>query len=440
MTQGSQPLRGIALPLALAFTFFVEQNDVTLAATELRVGTSVSASDSSPAKKRKVVCYRNPMGLPDTSATPKKDPMGMDYVPVYEDEAGTSGTVEVSPQRLQTLGVKIEPVRIISSLTRTIKAAGTVALDERSMSVVTTRAAGWVETLRVAAMGEQVKKGQTLLDFYSPDLVTAEEEYLIAASIHAPGAASMEHGDSNALARASIDRLQALGVPDGEIARLKLTGKASRLIPVAAAADGIVLEKPAAQGMRVEPGMPLYKTADLSTVWLMADIQEQDIGQIKRGQKVSASFVAFPGRSFDGTIDLIPSMLSAQMRTASVRIVAPNPALALRAGMYGTINIRVTTAPGAQVIVVPNSAIIDSGAQQFVLVEKGLGKFEPREVHLGGRGDGVVQVLSGVKEGELVVVSANFLIDAESNLRAALRTFTVNSPCAPRTPPAGETK
>jgi Cu(I)/Ag(I) efflux system membrane fusion protein len=391
--------------------------------------------------KGKILYYRNAMGLAGTSPVPKKDSMGMDYIPVYADEVSTSGTVQVSPQRMQMLGVRTELVKMGGLLTRTVRATGAVSLDERTLALVTTKTAGWVEKLRVAATGEPVTKGEVLLDFYSPDLVTAEEEYLIASSIHARGAVAVEHRGPNALVQASLDRLRAFNVPEGEIARLERTGKASRVIQVVAPADGVILEKQAVVGMRIEAGMPLYRTANLLTVWVIAEVQEQDLGRIQQGQQVSASFVAFPGRSFNGTIDLISATLSAETRTAKLRIVVPNPDLSLRGGMYGTVAIATTgAAPEARIPVVPDSAVIDSGTQQFVLVEKGEGKFEPRSVHIGAHGDGVAQVLSGVMDGERVVVSANFLIDAESNLRAALQAFVPPPKADHQAQPEGETR
>jgi membrane fusion protein, copper/silver efflux system len=232
------------------------------------------------------------------------------------------------------------------------------------------------------------------------------------------------HGDPKTLVDASARRLRALDVPEDEIARLRRTGQAARRIPLRASADGIVTEKPAIVGMRVAPGEPLYRTADLSTVWLIADVQESDLGTIKPGQRATASFVAFPGRSFEGTVDFIYPVLNRDTRTARVRVIVPNRDLTLRGEMYASVQIEAASvSDGAPVVMVPDSAVIDSGAKQVVLVERGEGRFEPRPVHLGMRGEGYAQVIDGVEPGERVVVGANFLIDAESNLRAALQAF-----------------
>lgn len=379
-----------------------------------------------PQGKGKILYYRNPMGQPDTSPVPKKDAMGMDYIPVHENEAGADANiVQVSPQRVQMLGVRTATVELRPALARTIRATGSVQFDERRLAAVTTKVGGWVEKLNVAATGETVRAGQPLLEIYSPDLVAAEQEYLVVASMPSADHSDMVHGDSAAVVDAAVRRLRALDVPEGEIARLRRTGQASRRIAVLAPANGVVTEKDAVLGMHVDPGAPLYKTADLSTVWLIAEVQEQDLGQIRPGQKAHATFVAFPGRVFDGNVDFVYPTLSPETRTVKIRIVVPNSGGLLRSDMYATVGIEAApSVTAASVIAVPTSAIIDSGTRQVVLVVKGEGKFEPRPVHLGARGDNYTEVLTGLKDGEQVVTSANFLIDAESNLRAALQSFT----------------
>src|SRR6266702_1461136 len=382
------------------------------------------ASQPAPQGKGKIVYYRNPMGLPDTSPVPKKDSMGMDYIPVYENETGAdAGIVTVSPARVQMLGVRTATVAARPGLARTIRAAGSVQFDERHLATVTTKVAGWIEKLDVAATGEGVRAGQPLLEIYAPDIVAAEQEYLVVAAMGDSAHGDMVHGDSAPLIDAAVHRLHALDVPEGEIQRLRRTGTATRRIAVAAPANGIVTEKGATLGMHVDPGTPLYKTADLSSVWLIAQVQEQDLGQIKPGQVARATFVAFPGHVFQGVVDFVYPALMPDTRTAKVRIVVPNKGYLLRADMYATVAIE--TAPSvASIVAVPNSAIIDSGTRQAVLVAKGEGRFEPRAVRLGARGDGYTEILSGLNEGEQVVTSANFLIDAESNLRAAMQAFT----------------
>ena len=372
-----------------------------------------------PAGKGRILYYRNPMGLPDTSKVPKKDSMGMDYIPVYEGEA-EQGVVTVAPGRLQLLGVRTAPVEKRTAVARTVRATGTLAFDEQRLAVVTTKVEGWIEQLDVATTGAAVKKGQALAWLYSPLLVSAEEEYLLAAQMPS------HHGGSS-LGAAALQRLRALDVPDDEIARLRRTGKAARRIAIRAPVDGVVTDKPVVAGMRVMPGEPLYKLADLTRIWVLADVQESDLGLIRPGEAARASMVAFPGRSFVGRVDFIYPTLSGETRTGKVRIVMPNPDLALRAAMYASVEIEVP-ASSTTVMAVPDSAVIDSGSRQVVLIEKGEGRFAPREVKLGARGGGYVEVLNGVSAGERVVTGANFLIDAESNLKAALQGFTAGGP------------
>jgi Cu(I)/Ag(I) efflux system membrane fusion protein len=376
--------------------------------------TSTAMPKPQQSSGHRVLYYRNPMGLPDTSSVPKKDAMGMDYLPVYADEGGQDdlpGTVRISPGRLQTLGVRTEVALMRPSAARSVRATGILKFDERHLATVTTKVAGWIEHLAVAATGDPVQRGQVMAEIYSPDLVASEKEYLVAAQM------------GGAIGAASDQRLRALDIPAEEIARLRRTGRSARQIAVVAPANGVVVDKPVQEGMRVEAGEPLYRTADLSSVWLIAQVQEQDLGLIKPGEQVSATFVAFPGRIFTGTVDFIYPTLSTETRTGQVRVVLVNPDGALRISMYATVQINASVG-NEPVLAIPSSAVLDSGTRQIVLVATGEGRFQPHTVRLGSRGDGWVQVLNGIKEGDRVVVGANFLIDAESNLRAALQGFT----------------
>jgi Cu(I)/Ag(I) efflux system membrane fusion protein len=387
--------------------------------------------------KRQVLYYRNPMGLPDTSPAPKKDSMGMDYLPVYADEDTSQdprGTVRIPPGRIQTLGVRTEEVALRPAITRSIRATGSLQFNERRLATVTTKVAGWIEHLTVAATGDPVRRGQVLAEIYAPDFVAAEEEYLVAARMGGTMEGGMAHGDAGALSAASLQRLRALDIPEDEIARLRKTGKAQRRIAVRAPADGVVIEKPAQEGMHIDAGQPLYKTADLVDLWLIAEVQEQDLGAVQPGESATAQFIAFPGRSFEGKVEFVYPSLSAETRTARVRIVIPNPDQALRAAMYASVEIAAPAAEGPM-LAVPISAVIDSGARQVVLIDRGEGRFEPRPVRLGTQGGDWVQVIDGVRAGEKVVTGANFLIDAESNLRAALQGFAGASATPPSAAP-----
>jgi Cu(I)/Ag(I) efflux system membrane fusion protein len=380
------------------------------------------AAKPKPAGKGRILYYRNPMGLPDTSPSPKKDSMGMDYIPVHEGE-DESGVVTVSPARMQMLGVRTVTAQNSATISRSVQAAGTVQPAENSIAVVNTKFDGFVEKLFVATTGQTVRAGQPLAQVWvqtpdvttrmGPDIVTREVDYIVA----------MQQHDDASMARA-LQNLRNYGIPDSAIAEIRRTGRATRSITVSAPFGGTITEKPAIEGMRFNTGDPLFKIADLSRVWVMADVPEQDLGAIRKGQSARVMFVAFPGRSFTGTVDFIYPALTANTRTGQVRIVLPNKEGLLRASMYAAVSIDAVAADTGPVLIVPDSAVIDSGSAQVVLVAKGQGRFEPRPVHIGTRGDGTAQILSGLKPGEQVVVGANFLIDAESNLRAALQTFT----------------
>ncbi len=373
---------------------------------------AMTAAAAEPADPRgKILFYRNPMGLPDTSPVPKKDNMGMDYIPVYENEAAAEdpGAVSVSAAKLQKLGVKSEAAEL-RSLAREIRAVGTVETDERRVSVIAPRFEGYVEALPVNETGRAVKKGETLARVYSPAVALAEQEYALSR------AADPE------LAAGALARLANWGVPAGEIARLKAGGKPSRTLAITAPGDGVILEKRALEGMRFMPGEALYRVADLSGVWLIAEVFEQDLRRISVGDPATASFAALPGRSFAGKVAFVPPTLAADTRTARVRIELPNPDGALRPALYGSVTLAAPVAAEA-VLTVPEGAVLDTGTHQTVLIDAGDGRFSPRAVKLGARADGYVEITEGLSEGEAVVTRANFLIDAESNLRAALSAF-----------------
>ena len=385
-----------------------------------------------PGGRGRILYYRNPMGLPDTSPVPKKDSMGMDYIPVYEDEANQpAGTVAVSPERVQMLGVRTE-VATERAMTRTVRAVGTIAVDERRLAVVAPRFEGWIQRLLVSETGQPVRRGQPLFEVYSPELAAAEQEYVIArqaegAMAHADPA--MRSGTAN-IAAAALARLRNFDLPAEEVARLRRTGRVGNALTLTSPMDGVVLEKTALQGMRFAPGDALYRIADLSTVWLLADVFEQDLGLVGPGQEASIAMTAYPDRRFTGKVTFVYPTLNAATRTARVRVEIPNPEQLLKPDMYATVEIAAPLG-SAPVVVVPDSALLDSGTRQVVLVERAPGRYEPRVVAPGRRADGQVEVRQGIRAGEKVVVGANFLIDAESNLRAALQSFAPPPPPAP---------
>jgi Cu(I)/Ag(I) efflux system membrane fusion protein len=389
----------------------------------------VSAAAESAAQERKPLYYRNPMGLPDTSPVPKKDPMGMDYIPVYADEAEekegepvSAGGIRISTEKVQKLGVRTEPAQR-RTLERAVRAVGRVEPDERRVHTVTAKFEGYVERLHVNATGQPVARGQPLFEVYSPELVSAQREYAIAAQ----GVEALKDADEEAragmkqLAESSLLRLKNWDVSEAQIKALARSGEARRTLTFRSPATGVVTEKKAVQGMRFMPGEMLYQIADLSSVWVIADVFEQDIALVRTGTAATVRINAYPGQSFEGKVSFVYPTLNEATRTVPVRVELANPDLSLKPAMFAQVELPALARDAA--VTVPASAVMDSGTRRIVLVELGEGRFEPREVSLGQRGDEHVEVLDGVKEGERVVIAANFLIDAESNLKAALGAF-----------------
>ena len=395
-----------------------------------------AASDASaPAAERKVLYYRNPMGLPDTSPMPKQDSMGMDYIPVYEGEETQAGQVRISTDKVQKLGVRTEAAAL-REMQRTVRAVGQFAVDERRLYTVNARFEGYIEKLYVNATGQPVRRGQPLMQVYSPELVSAQEEYLIAWNGRKSLAGGTEESQLGIglLAESALKRLRNWNISEAELQRLQRDGKAVRTLTLYAPASGVVLEKTAVAGMRFMPGEALFRIADLSSIWLIAEVFEQDLALVHVGQSVKINVDAYPGKELIGKIAYIYPTVASETRTTQVRVELANPGRVLRPDMYASVQL-VSGHGKAKVITVPDSAVIDSGVRQVVLVRLGEGLFEPREVKLGARSDGYSEVLEGVGEGENVVVRANFLIDAESNLKAALGSFGGHSGHG-STPPA----
>ena len=373
-----------------------------------------AAPATTAASDRKIKFYRNPMGLPDTSPIPKKDPMGMDYIPVYEGEDADDGLVKLSPGKIQRTGVKSEPAapRVIRTA---IRAPGTVQLDERRVSVISMRSESWVQKVTNVTTGTRVTKGQPLMEIYSPLISSAAAEYI--ATIN-----SRTTGGSVAYGRGSRQRLQNLDVPDAVIVAMEKSGNVPIAIEWSAPRDGVVLERNAIEGMRAQPGDVLFRVADTSVVWAVIDVAERDLGALGVGQPVIVRARSYPGREFAGQISVIYPQVNKDTRTARIRIELSNPDSALLPDMY--VDAEIDSGNPQAVLAVPESAVLDSGARQSVFIDKGEGRFEPRDIKLGYRGGGYVEVREGVAEGEPVVVAANFLIDAESNLKAALKSFS----------------
>jgi len=377
-----------------------------------------------PKGAKKLLYYRNPMGLPDTSPVPKKDPMGMDYLPVYEGEEDSDSGLKISAEKTQKMGVKAEAAKL-RLLDRSVRASGRVEIDESRTYTVTAKFEGYIERLYVNTSGQPVGRGQPLFEVYSPELVSAQREYAVAAQ--GVGKLGEAGGEAQAamqqLAESSLQRLKNWDISDEQVKALARNGEARRTLTFRSPVAGVVTEKKAVQGMRFMPGETLFQIADTAAVWVLADVFEQDIGAVNVGQKAKITINAYPGEVFEGRIAYVYPTLKAETRTVPVRIELRNPKGKLKPAMFADVDIPAGGA--APVLTVPSSAVIDSGARQVLIVQLGEGRFEPRVVRLGQRGSDFVQVLDGVREGELVVTAANFLIanfliDAESNLRAAL--------------------
>ena len=348
---------------------------------------------------RKVLYYRNPMGLPDTSPVPKKDWMGMDYIPVYDGEEQQDGnTVKVSVEKIQRSGVRTEVIDA-RTIIEPVRAVGTVTHDETRLTIVTMRSDAYIEELFVNKTGQHVNTGDPLFRAYSPEIVLAQVD--------------LRNGGPE-------QRLRNLGVPESHIREVR-AGKNPFSVVWPAPATGDVIEKRIINGQRVKAGDELFRIADHTHVWIIADVAESDLPAIKIGARATVTVRAYMAQPVEGEVTFIYPELKAETRTARVRIEVPNPDGRLKIDMYADVVFQ--TGEASPVIAVPASAVIDSGQRQVVLVAKGEGRFEPRPVKVGRRGDAYVEVLEGLSKGDEVVTSATFLIDAESNLKAALQAF-----------------
>lgn len=374
-------------------------------------GAVLPSDAASASSERKILYYRNPMGLPDTSPVPKKDSMGMDYLPVYDGEVSDSSTVKVSLGKLQRTGVKTALAKMIT-VSRKIRVPGTVSLDERLVSIISMRADAFVEDVANVTTGDRIKRGENLFHFYSKEIATAGAEY----------ATEMRNGGKAGPDTGSALRLKNLGVPTATINSIATDRKVPQSISYTSPRDGVVLERMAVSGMMAEAGDILFRIADVSKVWVIADVPEYELSAVRKGAVVSVSVRNLPGKVFTGKVDLIYPEVQMQTRTTKVRIELPNPDGQLMPNTYAAVEIEAGV--GTPVVAVPNSSVIDTGDRQIVFLDKGEGKFEPVDVALGIRGEDVTEVTNGIAAGDRVVVSANFLLDAESNLNAALSALT----------------
>lgn len=393
---------------------------------------------------REVAFYRSPMDPSIHADEPAKDEMGMDFVPVYKDEiqGGSSGVagravVTISSERQQVLGVRSEEVRKIH-LTQRIRTVGRVAVDERRLHHVHTKFEGYVEKLYADYTGQLVRRGERLLSIYSPDLVATQQEYLLAQR----GRAQLADGSVQSAAQGSTDLLEAArqrlllwDIRPRDIESLAETGRVTRTLDLHSDITGYVVQKTVYQGMRVTPGDTLYDIADLSRLWVLADVYEYNLPSIALGMGGLIRVASIPGREWKSRVAYISPTVEEKTRTVKVRLDVDNAGGELKPEMYADVFLQVNLGEG---LVVQDSAVINTGDRRLVFLDRGDGRFEPREVRLGTRTDGgSLQVLSGLAEGDRVVTAANFLLDSESSLKAALSgmSSTGESPSQSPAPP-----
>jgi membrane fusion protein, copper/silver efflux system len=382
-----------------------------LASEDLSFDTPAKAPGdvaSAPGAKR-IRYYRNPMGLPDVSPTPKKDSMGMDYIAVYEGD-DDDGSVKMTPGKVQRLGVKTE-IATRHTVSVPVRAPGTIQLDERRVAVISLRTEAFIDTVENVTTGTMVRAGQPLMRLYSPLIAAAATDYLSMLGFKS---------DAKSL-RGAKQRLLNQAVPPSLLDDIERNREVPLTFTWTAPRDGVVLERSVVPGMRVVPGEVLFRIADHTAVWALIDVAERDLGAVAAGQSVTVRARSYPDKTFTGKVALVYPHLNASTRTVRVRIDLPNHDLLLLPDMY--VEAEIETGGTEPVLAVPEDAILDSGDRRIVIIDKGEGRFEPRPVEIGRRGAGYVEIKKGVAEGDVVVTSANFLIDAESNLKSALKTM-----------------
>ena len=377
-----------------------------------------------PKTGKKIKYWVAPMDPTYVRKEPGKSPMGMDLVPVYEEEGGKkepTSTIRIDPVTVQNMGVRTALVQK-KPLVKYIRTYGNIRTDETKLYEINTKFAGWIEKLYVEFEGEVVKKGQPLFDVYSPELVTAQEEYLLALrqyeNLSSSAYPSIREG-AQRLLQASRTRLLYWDITDKQIGEIERTGKTRKTVTIHSPASGVVVIRKATEGRFFKPGKRMYKIADLSTVWVDVEIYEYDLPWIHQGMPAEMELPYSPGKSFHGKVLYIYPYLNPQTRTATARLEFPNPDYELKLDMYANVYLKSTVA--AESLVIPQESVIRSGVRNVVFISLGNGRFQPRDVQLGLEGNNdEYQVLEGLSEGEEIVTSAQFMLDSESRLREAI--------------------
>ena len=386
----------------------------------VKVGAPASAAGG----ERKIAFYRSPMDPKQTSPVFRKDEMGMDYLPVYEDEAAGGAApveglanVQIDPQRQQLIGLRTVEASQgpVGASWRTV---GKVAVDATNVHHVNIKVGGFVDTVYVDFVGKPVRNGERLFTIYSPDLLSVQQEYLLALRTRkALSGGGVATGAGNDLVESARERLRLWDIPESEVKRLEETGKPTKTLTMYSPMTGVVTKKDIVMGHRLNEGDMPYEITDLSRVWVLADAYESDLARIRVGMTASLTLQAFPGKTFTGKVIFVDPILDPLTRTAKVRLEFANPRGELKPEMFGEVTLQAEKRQGLRI---PADAVINSGTKKVVFVALGEGKFQPREIEVGAVTGEDVEVVKGLEAGEKVVTRANFLIDSESRLRASL--------------------
>jgi len=437
----------VAFAFGIGLTVFVLANPFgwswlsPLGESVLRGGDEMAMNETTaPESERKIKYWQAPMDPTFISDKPGKSPMGMDLVPVYEDEVADlpEGAIQIDPVFVQNMGVQSLAIERVDIPFR-IRTVGTLTYDDKQIAWVNTKYDGWLETVYVNYVGEPVKKGQKLFEIYSPQLVTTQKEYLQALQ-YASRMENTNYPDIEARAKSLLasarERLSYWDITDEQIDELETSGKLRRTLSVVSPVDGIVVEKmdQALEGMFVKAGMNLYKIADLSTIWIEVEIFENQVPWMRLGQRALVELPYEPGKKYVGRVRYLYPFFNKKTRTMKVSIELQNPGQKLRAEMYANVVFEVPSAKN--VLAVPEEAVIHSGERNVVVLDRGNGTFTVAEVTLGVNGNGLWEVKDGLEDGAVVVVSAQFLIDSESSLQEAIRKMIAGNDSSDETPSA----
>ncbi|MCF6268323.1 MAG: efflux RND transporter periplasmic adaptor subunit [Melioribacteraceae bacterium] len=390
----------------------------------LPIKSNTTASSTTSSGEKKIMYYRAPMNPNEVYDEPGKSRMGMDLVPVYEDEGAASGVVTVDGAVMQSMNVKIEHVKL-RDISSTIFTNGILFTDERVEYVVNTKVGGWIEKLYVNYTGQEVKKGEKLVEIYSPELVAAQQELLTAVSYEKAVSGSSDSEILNSgsdLVKNAIRKLELYDISKSDIEKLIETKNVTKLMTIYAPFAGTVLTKKVNEGEKINAGREITKIADLTNLWLKADIYESELNKIELGSTVETAFSYNPSKIYKGKISFIYPTVDPKTRTVQIRIDLKNRSGELKPAMFGNVEIfgkRFGMQP-----TVPETAVLRSGKKTLIMLALGVGRFKPVEVKLGLYSDGYYQILKGVQEGDMIVTSSQFMLDSESSLRSAVKLFT----------------